>query len=169
MNNWPIDTWAITPYTTRGTLGGIIGPMVEEAAVTAAANSGGYPSFFIASISIAPNPAASAVAAPVIPAKMMLASTFTYANPPRICPRPVMQNLKIASAPPPLFSRIPASTKKGIASKGKLSNPPHIRCGTTTIGTFPAASNASNEEISIANDTGTLSASNTIKLIPITQ
>lgn len=35
MNRAPIDTPAITPYMTKGTLGGITGPMQLEAPVIA--------------------------------------------------------------------------------------------------------------------------------------
>ncbi len=39
MSKAPMETSPITPKMTRGMLGGIIGPMMEEAAVIAALNS----------------------------------------------------------------------------------------------------------------------------------
>ena len=38
-NSWPIETLAITPKITIGSEGGMIGPMVAEAAVTPTAKS----------------------------------------------------------------------------------------------------------------------------------
>ena len=60
--------------------------MVAEAAVTAAANSRGYPSSVMALISIVPSPAASATAEPDMPAKITLPTMFTWARPPRSQP-----------------------------------------------------------------------------------
>ena len=59
-----------------GMLGGMMGPIVAEAAVTAAEKSGSKPSLFIASISIWPRPPASATAEPLMPENTMDASTF---------------------------------------------------------------------------------------------
>jgi len=58
-------------------LGGIIGPMVEEAAVKAADQSLSKPFSSIALISTTPIAEASATAAPDIPATMILEITFT--------------------------------------------------------------------------------------------
>jgi hypothetical protein len=75
-NNFPTETPLIVEYMTMGTLGGKIGPIVVEAAVTAALKSASYPFCFIASISICPSPAASEVAVPDIPANNRLAKMF---------------------------------------------------------------------------------------------
>jgi hypothetical protein len=60
----------------NGMEGGITGPIVEEVAVTAAEKSLSYPSFFIAGMRIEPIALVSATAAPVMPAKTMLITTF---------------------------------------------------------------------------------------------
>ena len=62
--------------------GGMMGPMMAEAALTAAAKAGSNPSLRIALTSTTPRPAASACATPLMPAKIMLATTFTCASPP---------------------------------------------------------------------------------------
>src|SRR5918993_424430 len=68
------------------TEGGMIGPTMAEEAETAAAKAGSKPSRRIARISTVPSPAASAWATPDMPAKIRLATTFTCASPPRMCP-----------------------------------------------------------------------------------
>ena len=62
-----------------------MGPTTADAAVNAQLNSAGYPALRIALISIFPRPAASAIAEPVIPEKIIDAITFTWAKPPA-CP-----------------------------------------------------------------------------------
>ncbi|MBA7549415.1 hypothetical protein ES705_41896 [subsurface metagenome] len=64
----------------------MIGPMHDEAAVTAALYLAEYPSSPIAGIIIEPIAAVSATAAPVIPAKNILVSILTWANAPGIRP-----------------------------------------------------------------------------------
>ena len=56
----------------KGMEGGMMGPIVEDVAVTAAEKSLGYPSFFMAGMRMEPTALVSATAAPVIPAKIML-------------------------------------------------------------------------------------------------
>lgn len=63
-------------YTTNGMLGGITGPMVEEAAVIPARRCD-QPASSMAFISMTPRPAASATAAPDIPEKMTEETMFT--------------------------------------------------------------------------------------------
>jgi hypothetical protein len=53
-------------------LGGMMAPTVEAEALIAAAVCGRYPARFMARISTAPVPAASATAEPAMPAKMRL-------------------------------------------------------------------------------------------------
>ncbi len=60
-----------------GMLGGMMGPMTEEAAVMAAEKPLSYPDFSIMGISRDPRAAASATADPLMPAKSMLPTTFT--------------------------------------------------------------------------------------------
>ena len=122
-NRSPTETWASTPYTTMMTEGGMIGPMMAEEAETAAANAGSKPSRRIALISTVPSPAASACATPDMPAKIRLATTLTCASPPRMWPTSAVANSKMRAAMPPELRMLPASTKSGIASSGKLSMP----------------------------------------------
>ena len=114
--------------------GGMIGPTIAEAALHAAANAGSKPSFFIALISTVPSPAASACATPDMPAKISEAKMLTCASPPRRWPTTASAKSKIRCEIPPALSRLPASTKSGIASSGKLSMPGAIRCTTTENG-----------------------------------
>ena len=72
-----------------------MGPIMDEAAVTAALKSLLNPTRSMASISMVPNPAASAWATPDMPAKMMLATTFTWARLPLTCPNRAMAKSKM--------------------------------------------------------------------------
>jgi len=72
----PTETSATRPKMTMGILGGKMGPMVAEAAVTATLNSVSYPPSFMALSSIWPRPAASTTAAPDIPEKIRLATVL---------------------------------------------------------------------------------------------
>jgi hypothetical protein len=72
-----------------GIEGGKIGPSVAEAPVTAPANAGSKPRFFMASISIRPSPPMSASAAPDMPEKTRLPKTLTCASPPGMRPTSV--------------------------------------------------------------------------------
>ena len=72
-NKPAIDTLISDPYITIILLGGIVGPMIEDAAVTAALKSLSYPSSSMAGISMVPMAAVSDTAAPVIPEKKILA------------------------------------------------------------------------------------------------
>ena len=80
-----------------------------------------------------------------------------------------MQKLKIRSDPPPIFIRLPANMKRGMARSGKLSKPPHILWATAIMGRFPSISKARTDEIIIAQATGTLKAMRTMRLTTITR
>ena len=101
---------------TSGMEGGMTGPMVDEAAVMAAENFHSYPLSFMAFISIMPSPAASATAAPDMPEKIMLAMTLTWPRPPQMCPTRARAKRNIRSVIPPVFIRLPARMKNGMAS-----------------------------------------------------
>ena len=72
------------PRMTIGTLGGMMIPMVEEAAVTAPVNARPNPRLIMGLIRIPPTAAVSDIEVPLIPAKNMLVTTLTAASPPRI-------------------------------------------------------------------------------------
>src|ERR1051326_565071 len=82
----------MSAYSTIGIDGGMIGPITEDTAVSAAAKAGGYlPSLVISTCISLPELAASASAEPDMPAKMMLCTTFTCASPPRHRPTSALQ------------------------------------------------------------------------------
>ena len=103
--------------------GGIMGPMIDEEAVTAAANGPGYPCFFMAGINIDPKAAMSPSAIPVIPAKSMDARIFTCASPPRNRPTIRLAKSTMRSAILPRVIISPARMKKGIHIRTKESIP----------------------------------------------
>lgn len=90
--------------------------MMALAAVTAAEYSLVYPALVIISISIRPNPEASAVADPEIPANSILARILTCARPPRICPTRVSQN----------FTMLMVSPQRLMISLAKMNSGIHI-------------------------------------------
>jgi len=69
-----------------GILGGMIGPIVAAAAVTAAAKPAPYPWRFMAGIRTEPVALASASAVPENPAMITFVTMTTYASPPRMWP-----------------------------------------------------------------------------------
>ncbi len=96
----------------------MIGPITAEDAVSAAANCGGYfPSSVIMRCMILPVPAASAMAEPDIPAKMMLCTTLTSARPPRNRPTKALQNARRRTVIVPEFISSAARMKSGTASR----------------------------------------------------
>ena len=119
----PMLTPVMLPIRTKGMLGGMMGPIVAEEAMTAAAISGGYFAFFIAGMRIVPVAAASATEEPDIPAMIMLTTTETLASPPVMCPTRARANLTRRSVTPPFSINSPASMKRGTARSGKESSP----------------------------------------------
>ncbi len=91
----------------------------------------------MALISIVPRPAASAMAVPLMPAKITEPTTLTCPRPPLSQPTSDSAKLKMRFVMPALFIRLPARMKKGTASSGKLSMPPIMRWTTTKGGTSP--------------------------------
>ena len=98
-------------------------PMVEEAAVTAAVKSLGYPRSIMAGIRTPPTAAVSAIDEPEMPAKSMLVTTLTAASPPWMWPTMAEAKFTSRSDMPDSFIRLPAKMNRGAASKGKLSAP----------------------------------------------
>ena len=81
-----IEKDAVTPYNTRGTLGGITGQIKDAAKVTAREKSSSQTPSLMDFSSMAPRPPVSAMALPLMPAKITLAKTLACAKPPRKCP-----------------------------------------------------------------------------------
>ena len=104
-------------------LGGIIGPIMEEAAVTATENSLSYPSFSMAGKSIPPIAAVSATAEPDIVAKNTEATMLICASDPRIRPTSSLARRIMSSTRPSLVISSPASINSGTASRAKLFTP----------------------------------------------
>ncbi len=100
-------------------LGGIIGPTVEELAVTATLNSGVYPAFTMAGIITPPTAEVSACADPVMPPKNMLATMLALAKLAGILPINITENRISLSVIPVLFIISPARINSGIAKSGK--------------------------------------------------
>jgi len=112
----------------------MIGPMIDEAAVTAAEKAGSKPALRIARISTVPSPAASAWATPDMPAKTIEAATLTCARLPLTWPKSESAKAKMRAARPARFIKEPARTKSGIARSGKLSRPEAMRWTTMVSG-----------------------------------
>ena len=65
----------------------------------------------------------SATAEPETPAKIIEASTLTWASPARKCPTSALAKLKILSVMPTAFIRLPAMMKNGTARSAGFSTP----------------------------------------------
>jgi hypothetical protein len=72
-----------------------------------------------------------------MPAKNILATTFTNANPPLTYPKRMLQKLMSLLLIPPAFIRFPAKMKKGTARRGKESVPENISLGIRRRGMLP--------------------------------
>ena len=98
--------------------GGMIGPMTAVAAVSAPAKLAGYllPDVIMVCI-IFPVPAASAIAEPDMPAKMIDWTTLTCASPPRKRPTIALQNVRRRCVIGPEFISSAARMKSGTASR----------------------------------------------------
>jgi hypothetical protein len=77
-----------------------------------------------------PRPAASAMAEPDMPEKITLAMTQTCPSPPDTWPTKAFANRNIRLVTPPVFIRLPARIKKGIASRVKLVVEAYILWGS---------------------------------------
>jgi len=122
-----IDTPPATKeYKIIELLGGIMRPIVDDVQVMAAEKLRSYPSSFIIGINIDPIDEVSATADPDMPAKNMLAKTFTPANPPLILPIIKLLKFTILLAIPPFSIILPIRIKKGIHIRTKLLIPENI-------------------------------------------
>ena len=61
---------------------------------------------------------------------IMLVTTVTWPSPPRICPTRHWAKWTRRCVIPPVFMRLPARMKKGIASSVKLVVPEYMRAGS---------------------------------------
>ena len=68
-----------------------------------------------------PMPAASAIAEPDMPEKIRLATTLTWAKPPRSRPTSAREKCSSRSDTVPAFMKLAARMKSGTASSTKLS------------------------------------------------
>ena len=99
-----------------GILGGTTIPIVEEATVTPAANSGGYPRFSISGISTDPRADVSATDDPEIPPKIMLATIFTSPSPPLMGRTMYIQKSSSLLVIPLSFISSPIKINRGMAT-----------------------------------------------------
>ena len=134
MKSLLTESPATVPATIIGRLGGMIGPHIDDAAVTAHEKSASYPVFFMAGMRIAPMLAVSAAAVPDIPAKKTLAAMLASESPPRTLPTSAFENEIIRSVMPPTFMRLPARMKPGTQRITNESMPLNIRCGMMLSG-----------------------------------
>ena len=94
----------------------MIGPITAVAAVSAAAKLGVYlPSAVISDCIILPVPAASAMAEPDMPAKMIDCRMLTKASPPRKRPTTALQNSSRRAVIDPMFINSAARMNSGTA------------------------------------------------------
>jgi hypothetical protein len=94
--------------------------MVEAEAMIAVLNLRSKPLLVIPSKPTVPMAAASATAAPVIPAKIIALTTTTWPRPPFRCPTKLWANRNKRFVIPPAFIRLPVRMKKGMARRVKL-------------------------------------------------
>ena len=129
-NSRPTEVPVMLPKITKGMLGGMMGPMVEAAPTKAAEKDRGYPAFSMAGIRMVAVPVASATADPDMPAMIMLVTTVTWPSPPRMCPTRHWAKWTSRCVIPPVFIRLPARMKKGMARRVKLVVPEYMRAGS---------------------------------------
>ena len=118
----------------------MIGPMTAEAAVSAAAKAGVYlPFSVIIFCIILPEPAASAMAEPDMPAKMIDWTTLTCARPPR--KRPTSASQKRSSRPviEPEFMISAERMKSGTARSSQPVYMPLSSCSAAVPMSRPAS------------------------------
>src|SRR5512147_1335792 len=103
----------------------------------------------MALISIMPRPEASANADPVIPEKMMLATTFTWARPPRKNPTLRSAKLKMRVVIPPMFITRAESTNSGMARRMNWLSNPMTMFSTTSWRVMPLRKKYAMEDTTI--------------------
>ena len=88
----------------------------------------------ISGIITEPTDAVSATDEPEIAPKKVEARMFTSASPPRMKPTKILATLMSRAAMPPSAMMAPASTKNGMARRGKLSIPSEVLSITASSG-----------------------------------
>ena len=82
-------------------------------------------------------PAASAMADPDMPEKIRLATTLTWARPPRKRPTIARQKASSRSLTVPAFMKLAATMNSGTASSTKELNRPFSACSATSPTSWP--------------------------------
>ena len=136
-------------------LGGMMTPMVEDAAVTPTEFSLSYPLSIIAGISIFPTPAVSAWEEPETPAKIMDTRIFACARPPRMFPTSAMQKFTSFRVICPWFIRLAARMKSGTASRTNELRPLNIFMKTVRLGTNGSVAIPASEMMPMTKAIGT--------------
>src|SRR5688572_20534506 len=142
-----------------GMLGGMMGPTTADEAVTAATKARSYLASSMAFTSMAPMPATSATADPLMPEKIMLPTTLTWPRPPRTCPTRLSAKRKMRMVIWLVFRSSADRMKNGTAMSRKESMLFTILIGMATSGTLPLAAIATRAVRPSANGTGTASTS----------
>src|SRR6185436_10734789 len=157
--SFPTETSAMLPYRMAGMLGGMMGPTTAEDAVTAATKARSYFASSMAFTSMAPMPATSATAEPLMPEKIMLPTTLTWPRPPRTCPTRLSAKRKMRMVIWLVFRSSAERMKNGTAISRKESMLFTILIGTAASGTVPLTAMATSAVRPSANGTGTASPS----------
>ena len=119
INISPMDTPVVTPYRTMVRLGGMMSPMVPEAATTAPAKFLSYPFSPMGPSMTPPMAAVVAGAEPDTAPKNVEASVATRASPPLILPKRAPARFTSRLETPPAAMMFPARMKKGMAMRAK--------------------------------------------------
>jgi len=119
MNNSPMETPVETPYRTMVRLGGMMSPIVPDAATTAPAKFLSYPFSTIGASITPPIAAVVAGADPDTAPKKVEARVATRARPPFILPKSAPARFTSLLETPPAAMMFPARIKKGMAMRAK--------------------------------------------------
>ena len=117
-----------------GTLGGMIGPEIEEQAVTAAASEGFLYSFVVGGMSNEPTALISAGPDPLMPPKSMLTNMLICNSPPLSLPTHNLAKSSSLDRTPMVPINSPASIKRGMATQANISMPDQMRIGSNPKG-----------------------------------
>ena len=155
MNSLAMDVLVTTPNMMKNTLGGMIGPTMDDASVIPVLYRKSYPLSVMDLISIGPSAAQSAAAAPEMPAKTMEHRQLTWASPPGQCPTQALAKLKIWSATPQTPMMLPAIMKKKMDRRFQDMEPSMTPCAIRYSGKSPSQQPTATE-VPMATMTGAL-------------